>query len=200
MNEGVIKFSAQLTDADLPHCDALPYLTEVRTELHDLGLIGVLPDGVGYGNVSVRLIGSEQFIISGSATGASRTLPDENYCRIDSLNLAKNKVYCTGRVPASSESMSHGAVYQASGEIGCVLHVHSRELFDFMLAKNLPQTSETTAYGTPKMAKEIMSLVRAGGVTHGAFVMAGHEDGVIAYGVDVDSARQALFDIHGQCN
>ena len=63
-DEGYVKFTAHLTEADLPAPAELVRLNEVRTELHELGLIGILPDGIGYGNLSVRSAGEETFWIS----------------------------------------------------------------------------------------------------------------------------------------
>lgn len=196
MNEGYTKFAVHLTDGDLPANPALERLNQVRTELHDLGLIGVLPDGIGYGNVSVRQNGSDKFIISGTATGAKRVLAFTDYCLVDSFNILRNEVFCTGRIAASSESMSHGSVYQANPAVTCVIHIHSRKVFDFMLENGYPRTSELAAYGTPRIAEETVQLVREAGSPQGVFVMAGHQDGVIAYGPDIESARQLLLDVH----
>ena len=194
MDEGYIKFTVRLTPGDLPACEGLTRLNEVRTELHDLGLVGAYPDGIGYGNVSIRLADSATFIISGTATGATRELASADYCRVDAFDLARNEVFCTGRVRASSESMSHGAVYQTNPAIRCVIHVHSRALFDFMLANGHPRTSELAAFGTPELAEEIAQLVQAGDLPRGVIVTAGHEEGVIAYGRDVAEARELLLD------
>jgi len=196
MNEGYTKFAVHLTEGGLPANPELCRLNEVRTELHDLGLIGVLPGGVGYGNVSVRLDGSEKFIISGTATGSKRTLALTDYCLVDSFDVRRNEVFCTGRIQASSESMSHGSVYQANPAITCVTHIHSQAIFRFMLANGYPRTSERAAYGTPEIAEETVRLVCEAGAARGVFVMAGHEDGVIAYGDDIESARKFLLEIH----
>lgn len=195
MNEGYVKFAVHLTEGDLPVCPALGRLNEVRTELHDLGLIGVLPGGIGYGNLSVRLNGSNRFIISGTATGAKRELALTDYCLVDSFNICRNEVFCTGRIRASSESMSHGAVYLANPAVTCVIHIHSRAVFRFMLENGYPRTSEQAAYGTPQIAEETVRLVRDAGATQGLFVMAGHEDGVISYGDDIEAARQLILEI-----
>ena len=195
MNEGYIKFAVHLKKGDLPACPALFRLNEVRTELYDLGLIGVLPGGIGYGNVSVRLNGSDKFIISGTATGAKRVLALTDYCLVDSFDAIRNEVFCTGRIRASSESMSHGSVYQANPAITCVIHIHSPAVFRFMLKNGYPRTSEQAAYGTPEIAQEMVQLVR-NGKTQGIFVMAGHEDGVIAFGADIEPVRQCLLEVY----
>lgn len=196
MNEGYTKFAVHVTDGDLPANPALERLNQVRTELHDLKLIGVLPDGIGYGNVSVRQNGSAKFIISGTATGAKRVLAFTDYCLVDTFDILRNEVFCTGRIAASSESMSHGAVYQANPAVACVIHIHSRTIFDHMLQNGYPRTSAQAAYGTPQIAEETMELVRDAGAAQGLFAMAGHQDGVIAYGADVETARQLLLAVH----
>jgi ribulose-5-phosphate 4-epimerase/fuculose-1-phosphate aldolase len=196
MNEGYVKFAMHLTDGDFPVFPALERLNKVRTELHDSGLIGVLPNGIGYGNVSVRLEGSDKFVISGTATGAKRVLAPEDYSRVDSFNPVRNEVFCAGRIRASAESMSHGAVYQANPAIHCVIHVHSQCLFRFMLNGGYRRTPVQAAYGTPEIAEETVQLVRAAGTAQGLFVMAGHEDGVIAYGEDADQTKQLLFAVY----
>lgn len=195
-DEGYVKFTAHLTKEDLPDCPELGRLNEVRTEMHELGLIGVLPDGIGYGNVSVRQAGDEAFVISGTATGAERELPLAAYCRVDSCNAATNEVWCTGRVPASSETMSHDAVYQANECIRCVIHIHSRDLFDFMLAGPFLKTPKDAEYGTPELAEAVQELVQSAGEEQGLFVLEGHQDGVMAYGPDMESARDLLMGLY----
>jgi methylthioribose-1-phosphate isomerase len=195
-DEGYVKFRAHLTEEDLPDSIELRLLNETRTELHELELIGVLPNGIGYGNLSVRPAGDETFLISGTATGAERELPMESYCRVDSFNAKTNEVWCTGRVKASSETMSHGAVYQANDAVRCVIHIHNRELFDFMLAGHFAKTPKEVAFGTPELAEEIRTLVEAAGEAQGVFVLAGHQDGVMAYGPDIESARDVLLGLY----
>lgn len=195
-DEGYVKFTAHLTETDLPDCPEIRRLNEVRTELHELGLIGVLPDGIGYGNLSMRSAGDERFVISGTATGAERELPLDAYCQIDSFNVETNEVWCTGRVKASSETMSHGAVYQANEGIRCVIHVHSRELFEFMLDGHFSKTPEEAAYGTSELAEEIRKLVESVGKAQGVFVLAGHADGVMAYGPNIEAARDVLLELY----
>ncbi|HKL22546.1 MAG TPA: class II aldolase/adducin family protein, partial [Tichowtungia sp.] len=89
--------------------------------------------------------------------------------------------------------MSHGTVYRANKKIRCVIHVHSRELFDFMLAGEFAKTPEEAEYGTPELAQEVRKLVESAGAEQGVFVLAGHQDGVMAYGPDIESAREMLL-------
>ena len=54
MDEGVIKYSSERVDGLVPVSAALSQLNAARTTLFELGLIGAYPDGIGYGNLSLR--------------------------------------------------------------------------------------------------------------------------------------------------
>ena len=187
-DEGYIKYRAQRVEGSIPDHEGFAELNRCRTELYDLRLIGICPNGVGYGNVSVRVRGS-QFIISGSATGGIRELSKGHYAFVESFDLDQNSVRSVGEIDASSESMSHGAVYRALPAVNAVIHVHSRELFDFMRAEHYPETDPAIPFGTPELARAIEALILSAGASRGIFVTAGHDEGIIAYG---DSVRSAL--------
>jgi ribulose-5-phosphate 4-epimerase/fuculose-1-phosphate aldolase len=198
MQEGYLKFTIHLTEGDVPVSAELERLNECRTELHDLKMVGIYPNGIGYGNVSIRVGQSEKFIISGTSTGARRILPLAEYCLIDAFDLAKNEVFCTGRVRASAETMSHGVIYRTHPQVMCVLHAHDRKLFDFMLANGYPRTPESAEFGTPEIATEIASLVRAAPQPQGLFATAGHDEGIIAYGPDIAAAMRLLVEANNR--
>jgi ribulose-5-phosphate 4-epimerase/fuculose-1-phosphate aldolase len=186
-NDGYIKYQAQRVDGTIPDCAGLDELNRCRTELFDLRLIGIYPNGIGYGNVSIRAGGS-RFIISGSATGGLRTLSKDHYALVESFDLARNSVKSVGKIDASSESMSHGAVYRALPAVSAVIHVHSRRLFDAMRAARYPETDPALSFGTPELAVAITSLLQSIGANNGIFVTAGHDEGIIAYGETVEAA------------
>ena len=198
--EGYVKYSALHTAVpvwDAPRWEALggPELTAARTRLHGLGLVGITPQGVGFGNVSVRA-GGERFLISGTATGAEPVLGPEGYCLVCSTNIEANRVVSEGPVKASSESMTHGAVYRARAGAHCVIHVHSRALFDGMLRDAYPRTPPDAEYGTPEMAAATDGLVRSLGRDEGSFVLAGHDEGIVVYGPSTASALGLLLELH----
>ena len=193
MTEGYVKFSVRLREADIEAPEALTELNTVRTALFDKGMIGILPDGVGFGNVSIKEAGSDLFFISGTATGGKRILDLQDYCRVDACSVERNEVQCTGRIRASAETLSHDAVYRANLKIGCVIHVHHKPLFLKLLASTCPATSPDAAYGTPEMAHNIEAIVKAHKAPEGILVMTGHEDGVIAWGRTVAEAYNALM-------
>lgn len=195
IDEGYIKFTVHLTEMDVLMPRTLPELNAVRTELYEQGMIGILPGGIGYGNVSLREPGATCFFISGTATGGKRILDPTDYCRVDRCSAARNEVVCSGHIRASSETLSHDAVYQANPQIGCVIHIHHNAFFEKLLADSrIPATTPQAEFGTPEMAVDIQRLVCAQPEPCGIVVMTGHPDGVIAYGSDIQKAYQTLMD------
>lgn len=195
MDEGYVKYRSQRIDGPIPDPADWERLNRCRTELFDLKLIGMYPNGIGYGNVSLRVKG-DQFIISGTATGGTRELTKEHYAWVESFDLAQNRVRSVGRINASAESMSHGAVYRALPAANAVIHIHSRRLFDFMRAEHYPETDPAIPYGTPELAVAIGSLVLSLGAGHGIFVTAGHDEGIIAYGETVEAAHSFVNEVY----
>jgi hypothetical protein len=195
--EGYVKYAADHWSAPAVEPPSWKELNEARTRLYDLGLIGVLPNGVGFGNVSVRLQDGE-FLITGTATGGRRVLTPNDYCVVKSFNLEENRVTTSGPVRASSESMSHGAVYRARVSAGCVIHVHSRKIFDAMLGDGSLSTPPEAAYGTPALALSIASLAAGRKAGGGILVLAGHDEGVLAYGASVQEALDLILDLYNK--
>ena len=185
-DDGIIKYHAIHKNSSPPDHINLDQLDEVRTKLFDLGLVGVYSDGIGYGNVSIR--NDTGCIISGTSTGAVRALGAGGYCYVRSFDLKKNTVKTEGPILASSESMTHCAIYQAHSSVQCVLHIHSRELWKKLLDKGYDSTPAEISYGTPQMAVSMATLVIANTETSNLLVMAGHEDGIVAYGHTINSA------------
>jgi len=205
-SEGYIKFSLELHDAAPPSEAGIASMNQVRTRLWRIGLIGSYPDGIGFGNVSVRApssalvsftaTGPSCFYISGTQTGASEVLSPGDYSFVYSYDRENNFLRCSGRVRASSESLSHGACYEANPEIQGVIHVHSRRLFDYLATQKFPSTSMKAANGTPEIAEDINALVLKIGEPAGIFYMGGHDEGVIAYGPTVELAETVLLELY----
>jgi hypothetical protein len=192
MDDGYIKYSSERRDGTAPGSAQLDALNHARTSLFDLGLIGVYPDGIGYGNLSVRA-SSNQFVITASATGGNRTLRHEQYCLVEAFSAELNHVQSQGVLPASSEAMTHGAIYAANQTVHCVVHVHSRQLFDYWLTNNRWATPADIPYGTPGMALAVSRLVMTESKLPVIFAMAGHDEGMVAYGADVATTHALLL-------
>jgi hypothetical protein len=92
--------------------------------------------------------------------------------------------------------MTHAAVYGACAASRCVIHIPSRSIFDGMLRDGAPSTPREAEYGTPQMARAVAALVRelskAGAPGEGALVMAGHDEGVIAWADSVKNCEKIV--------
>jgi len=179
-DDGIIKYHAVHKNSSPPDHINLDQLDEVRTKLFDLGLVGVYSDGIGYGNVSIR--NGTGCIISGTSTGAVRALGAGGYCYVRSFDLKLNSVNTEGPILASSESMTHCAIYQAHSSVQCVLHIHNRALWQKLLDNGCESTSADIPYGTPQMALSMATLACTKTEPSDLIVMAGHEEGIVAYG------------------
>jgi len=151
-----------------------------RNFLHAEGLIGVLADGVGYGNISMRAQTKGICFISGTQTGHIFPLGAEGYSLVRRASVPDNHVWSEGPVQASSESMSHIACYLADEDIHCVMHIHHATLWRYLLDKT-PITDAAIPYGTPEMALALAHIVRKW-PQQGIVAAAGHTDGIFLYG------------------
>lgn len=200
MTEGYIKFNCDWEQKEFPlEDDLFDQLESSRSKLYDLGLIGMYSDGIGFGNISVRLNDSSEFIITGSATGQFAKLNRSHYALVKGYNFKKNSVSCTGLTKASAESLSHAAIYEAIPEAGAVVHVHSLQLWQKLL-NVLPTTSVEIEYGTPEMAEAIQQLVSGMKNDEKIIVMGGHREGILAFGNTLDEATAQIINIYNQYN
>ena len=137
-------------------------------------------------NVSIR--NEAGCIISGTSTGSIRVLGAGGYCYVRSFDLKQNTVKTEGPIFASSESMTHCAIYQANSSVQCVLHIHNRELWQKLLDHGCESTPAQIPYGTPQMAVSMATLVATNLEPSNLLVMAGDEEGIVAYGQTINSA------------
>lgn len=195
IDEGYIKYHAERREGIVPDAYFMRDMNMIRTTLWNMRLIGVYPNGIGYGNISHRYE-DDSFIISGSATGEKMILKPEHWALVESFDLEKNSVKSFGMIDASSESMSHGAIYRVLPETNVVIHIHSRILFDKMLELGYMRTPEEIAFGTPDLAKAIADVVNERGEPDGIFVTAGHDEGIIAYGRNLEDAYDHVESVY----
>ena len=192
-DEGYVKYQCIHTDGPAPEHPAWQEINDLRSDLVKAGLIGVLENGVGYGNVSLRMEGEEGlFMVSATSTGHIGELGPEHYCLVTSCDIDANTVCSCGPMQASSESMTHAAVYAASPETGCVIHLHHSGLFGQLLEGQAPATAPEAAFGTPDMAHSVEELVKKH-PADGIIVMTGHPDGFIMYAPNVSHMRDLLY-------
>lgn len=197
-DEGYIKFRCEWIKAEPLLMPDILRLNRWRDELFGYGLIGAYSEGLGFGNISQRQENSNEFIITGSATGSLPLLEERHYTLVREYDIERNYLRCEGPIKASSESLTHGAVYLAAPEVKGVIHVHNLSLWERLIDR-VPTSSKTADYGTPEMAREVMRLVgreRANDALNGIIVMAGHKEGIISYGRCLDEAGELLLRLY----
>jgi hypothetical protein len=193
--EGVIRYRLAYRPGPLPADIDLDGLLRWFDRCRERGLIGRDPvryDGLAYGNISVRA--ARGFVISGTQTGGKPALGAQDLAWVEDLDPEANWLRASGPARPSSEAMTHGQIYRQLASIGAVIHAHTPLIWRRAQALGLPITAPSAAYGTPAMAAEVRCLLgRRGATDAGVFAMGGHEDGVVAYAAEMDSAGELLL-------
>ena len=189
MNEtGSVKFKCEQVPAEIPRFAGFDQLNEYRRKLVDLGMIGLDANGISFGNISVHGDAPSQFYVTGSGTGGLAELSPADCARVIAYDFAKNWLKCEGRTVASSESLTHAAVYESDAAARAVIHCHNMKVW-LALVDKAPTTPKEVAYGTPEMAEAVRKLFGNTDVkTRRIFVMAGHDGGVVTFGKDLQEA------------
>ena len=150
------------------------------------------PDGICYGNVSLRHQNDNSFYITASDTGKINKLIPAHYvwvktCRTD-INLC---TYAGSGLP-SSESLSHYVIYENRPRVNAVIHIHNKKLWDKLLNK-IPTTNPKATYGSIAMTKAIVDVLKNDCLKQSdIFVMGGHEEGLICFGNTMAEALNIL--------
>jgi ribulose-5-phosphate 4-epimerase/fuculose-1-phosphate aldolase len=203
IDDGVIKYDrSQFELSNALNDDEFRELEKWRKTLYNLKLIGeYLPERIGYGNLSQKFDYSEQhssekpqFLITGTQTGSLPELNGEGYTRVLDFSFEKWSVKVKGPLEASSEALTHAAIYQAHEKIKCVFHIHDKNIWQAMKDNNYASTPASIPYGTKEMADSVIACV--GSTTQGLIVMKGHEDGVISYASTLDQAGKLLLGVY----
>jgi len=197
IDEGYIKFRSDWTESAALSRPEIQELLKWRKPLYAAGLIGHYADiGIGYGNLSTRAGSDGQFVISGTQTGEIASPDNRHFALVTAYDIARNTVQSTGATEASSESMTHAAIYELDPEIRAVVHVHSQKMW-VGLKDAAPCTNERIAYGTPEMAQEFRRLFNQTDFSKsGIAVMAGHDDGLISTGASVREAAERMLSLY----
>ncbi len=201
--EGVIKFQLDFTPAEPLPPTQLRQINAWRKITYLLQLIGQDParyGGYGFGNLSRRL-GSydapetqRRFVISGTQTGGLADLTEQHYSLVTAYYPDQNRLVAEGPIRPSSESLTHGTIYDLDQELRWVIHAHSPHIWRHAAALELPTTDATVAYGTPEMAAEVRRLFAQTDVRQRLiFVMGGHQDGVISFGRTAAEAGNVML-------
>lgn len=161
--------------------------------------------GVGFGNLSGRLPplqgppGARAFLVTGTQTGGLPSLSLADLCVVTRYDPECNWVKSFGLVWPSSESMTHGVLYDAHPAIRYVFHGHSPSIWEQARALDLAITDPAVDYGTPAMCHQVQRLLRDPEVIRKrVLVMGGHRDGILAFGETAEEAGRALVDLLAQ--
>ncbi|MBY0415614.1 MAG: class II aldolase/adducin family protein, partial [Bdellovibrionales bacterium] len=165
-----------------------------RKKLYDLNLIGEYPEAqVGFGNMSAVKDYSQfqpskkpQFIITGTQTGKYSDLKGDQYTRVLDYDIDSLKIAMMGAIEASSEALTHAAIYASNSNIKAVFHIHSNEIWKKMIADCSDFTAAEIPYGTVEMALATQNCIK--NKNAGVFCMHGHEDGIVIYGTSMEEA------------
>ncbi|MEM9509089.1 MAG: class II aldolase/adducin family protein [Cyanobacteria bacterium P01_E01_bin.35] len=194
IDEGYIKYQCRWQQVSAVSDAEIVELNRYRTKLYKLGLIGVYDNGIGFGNLSIRLPEAAQLIISGTQTGGIVNLKAQHYAKVIDYNWQENYVLCQGLIKASSETLTHAAIYAALPQVNAVIHIHNYQLWQ-QLRDVAPTTNAECAYGTPEMAGEIVHLCQQKLTQqHQIIVMSGHEAGILTFGHNLAEASDILLD------
>lgn len=195
--EGVTKYHLDFSESEAPEAP-LEELNVWRGILFGLGLIGQQVDryaGAAYGNVSQRCASSlGQMIISASQTGGLTQLDSSHYSLVQAVEISQNRVTARGRMPPSSEALTHAMLYRLNANIQAVFHIHDPRLWHYALDNGYPATGPEVEYGTVAMARAMERLYQAQKVADvGVMAMRGHQDGVLSFGYSVDQAGARIL-------
>lgn len=205
-DEGVTKFAASHQSRKLDparYQELATALSGWREVMVRCGVVGQDParyGGAGFGNLSARIgppgspLGRRAMLVSGTQTGGRARVGLDDFCVVETYDIAGNRVTSTGLVRPSSESMTHGAIYDLGPHIRAVLHAHAPSIWQRAQSLGIPTTRRDVAYGTAEMAREMARLNRESPLGERQILsMAGHEDGIIAFGRSVDEAGRVLM-------
>jgi len=198
IDDGVIKYDQ--SNFTLTNSLELSEYIEIenhRSVLYQIKLIGCYEqNNIGYGNISCKKnylhllkTPKPQFLISGTQTGHLSELGGKHYTRVINYDIDHFKIYTNGPIKASSESLTHAAIYEAKNNIEVVIHIHSLKIWEGMINDHAPSTASSIPYGTKEMATAVKKLIHNSSKNY--FAMQGHTEGVIIFG---NSFKQAMND------
>ncbi len=134
-----------------------------------------------------------RFAITGTQTGGISDLTPDHYVVVTACYPEENRLVAEGPIRPSSESMTHGTLYQLDDQIRWVMHGHSPHIWRNAAALDLPMTTDVP-YGTPAMAAEVRRLFQETDLPAvKIFGMAGHEDGIVSFGRTAEEAGFVLL-------
>lgn len=198
IDEGYTKYQCDWRRSPTLPDKTIAELNACRNRLFDAGLVGYYEQhGVGFGNLSIRRP-EGAIIISGTQTGHLERTDARHWSLVVDYDIDANRVTCEGPVQASSEALTHAAIYELDPDIQAIAHVHSGELWRRLIDR-IPTTSRDVPYGTPEMAREFARLYRETDLAESRVaVMGGHDEGLMAFGRDIGEATERVLALRAE--
>lgn len=173
-----------------------------RKKLYQLELIGVdQKNAIGYGNISKRYdlqkfktTPNPQFIITGTQTGKYQNLDGKGYTRVLDFNIEESKIHSMGAIQASSEALTHAAIYEANPNVKAIVHIHSEKIWNYLIKINKLKIDSTIEYGTVEMAKASGLISKK--FNHYCFPMTGHYSGVIHFSDTLEKCTDEIIQLY----
>lgn len=205
IDDGVIKYDRSNFSHSGPVSDhEFEKLEYWRKKLYQMNLIGEYPEvNIGFGNMSMIADYSEffksshpQFIITGTQTGKHAHLTGEHYTRVLDYDVDHLKICMNGPIEASSEALTHAAIYDSNSSIKTVFHIHSNPIWTKMIDECADSTCASIPYGTVEMAQATQKCIK--GKNSGVFCMKGHEDGIVIYAPTLEEAGRLTTELYNK--
>lgn len=203
IDDGVIKYDRSNFSLSGP-LEPFEYqeLEYWRKKLFKKELIGEYPaEKIGFGNMSTVMDYSQfaksihpQFIITGTQTGKYPELNGSHYTRVLDTNINELQIKMMGCIEASSEALTHAAIYESNHKIKAVFHIHSSVIWKKMIEDKSDFTAAPIPYGTVEMAVATKECIR--GKTNGVYCMHGHIDGIVIYSESLALAGEMTFSLY----
>lgn len=203
IDDGVIKYDRSNFSSSEPlELSEYHELEYWRKKLYQLNLIGEYSENnIGFGNLSAQKnylhffkSTKPQFVITGTQTGKYADLNASQYTRVLDYDIEELLIKVMGPIEASSEALTHAAVYNSSSRIRYVFHIHSEKIWNALIETKSDFTSKDIAYGTAEMAKATANCI--GDKTSGFFCMHGHADGVVVYGEKITEVASMTLQLY----
>lgn len=142
-----------------------------------------------FGNLSFRLKGTDEFIITASCVGFKDKLRDEDFVHVKDVDLEKRRIRAAGSREPSSESMLHSEIYRTRKDVNAVFHGHSKEILED--CSDLITTKKAEPYGSIELVKSVKDVLG----NNNFIIMKGH--GFISMGAAMDIAGNYALHVLG---
>jgi ribulose-5-phosphate 4-epimerase/fuculose-1-phosphate aldolase len=177
------KFSTELTEINLFSCQETETLKYWSKKIAGINCSPKLTGGYG-GNLSCRY--GYDFIITAAGTDLAN-VSISDLVIVSDFDLQAQTLHAKGIKLPSSESMLHGAIYEARPEISAVFHGHYPLPEKEFLKLNLPITAHEKPYGSTELVNEVLKIV----ASHSFILLKNH--GFLSLGNSPDEAGNQII-------